>query len=179
MYYSQDFAIANDECDKIISEFSTSGYENALVGAAGNARNEHSQRSTAIHWVDPTRLINRAVYGLILEANNKFFKYHIQEHERLQFSKYEVGDFFDWHCDLQEDSTDMTRKLSATLILSDPNSYEGGVLEFFAGTNQPIKPPQNKGTIIIFDSREWHRVTKVTKGIRYSLVLWSRGFNFK
>jgi len=38
---------------------------------------------------------------------------------------------------------------------------------------------QEQGSIIIFDSREWHRVSPVTKGVRYSLVSWSLGPAFK
>ena len=34
------------------------------------------------------------------------------------------------------------------------------------------------GTVIVFDSRDWHRVTPVTKGVRYSIVCWTVGPNF-
>ena len=35
-----------------------------------------------------------------------------------------------------------------------------------------------QGSVIVFDSRDWHRVTPVTKGTRYSIVCWSVGPNF-
>ena len=32
-----------------------------------------------------------------------------------------------------------------------------------------------KGSIIIFPSFNWHQVTPVTRGTRYSLVMWNLG----
>ena len=74
------------------------------------------------------------------------------------------------------------RKLSLTLCLTDPKEYEGGELQFFNG-ERPIEQRiindiQDQGSVIVFDSRDWHRVTPVTKGTRYSLVCWSVGPNF-
>ena len=36
-----------------------------------------------------------------------------------------------------------------------------------------------KGSIIVFPSFVWHRVKPVTKGVRYSLVMWNLGYPFK
>ena len=36
-----------------------------------------------------------------------------------------------------------------------------------------------KGSIVVFPSFLWHRVKPVTKGTRYSLVLWHLGYPFK
>ena len=36
-----------------------------------------------------------------------------------------------------------------------------------------------KGSIIVFPSFVWHRVKPITKGVRYSLVLWHLGYPFK
>mgnify|MGYP003679119510 FL=1 len=82
------------------------------------------------------------------------------------------------------------RKLSLTLVLSDPNTFEGGELQFYNGEKpfqdmgeikgeQVNKDIQAQGTVIVFDSMDWHRVTPVTKGIRHSVVCWTVGPNFK
>ena len=74
------------------------------------------------------------------------------------------------------------RKLSLTLCLTDSKEYEGGELQFFNGERPEkqmvINDIQDQGSVIVFDSRDWHRVTPVTKGTRYSLVCWSVGPNF-
>ena len=77
------------------------------------------------------------------------------------------------------------RKLSLTCNLSDPKDYSGGELQFqFRNSSDPTKIDTcsgllPRGSIIVFPSHVWHRVTTVTKGTRYSLVMWSLGYPFK
>ena len=78
------------------------------------------------------------------------------------------------------------RKLSVTINLSYDNSYEGGNLKFDLGPHHPqnkryfecteIRP---RGSMIVFPSFNYHQVTPVTKGTRYSLVMWFLGRPFK
>ena len=77
------------------------------------------------------------------------------------------------------------RKLSVTVNLNSPGEYEGGKLKFDCGPHakgerfhecDEIKP---QGSIIVFPSFLYHQVTPVTKGTRYSLVLWTLGKPFR
>jgi hypothetical protein len=43
---------------------------------------------------------------------------------------------------------------------------------------QIVKDIRDQGSVIVFDSRDWHRVTPCTKGTRYSIVCWTVGPNF-
>ena len=36
-----------------------------------------------------------------------------------------------------------------------------------------------KGSLVVFPSFVWHRVKPVTKGVRYSLVIWNLGYPFR
>ncbi len=86
------------------------------------------------------------------------------------------------------DNPDMigkVRKLSVTINLNQPGEYEGGNLKFDFGPHAQgnrfhecteIRP---QGSIIVFPSFTYHQVTPVTRGTRYSLVLWSLGQPFK
>jgi PKHD-type hydroxylase len=113
--------------------------------------------------------------------------------EAIQFTHYQLNYHYDWHRDSGDrpysDGADKSRvgkirKLSATISLSAPEDYRGGNLEFnFFNTIKPkaqvceeIKP---QGSIVVFPSFVYHRVTSVTKGTRYSLVLWQLGKPFK
>ena len=58
--------------------------------------------------------------------------------------------------------------------LSDPASYEGGNLEIM-NSRDPQAMPRDRGVIIMFPSFTLHRVTKVTRGVRRSLVGWIGG----
>ena len=77
------------------------------------------------------------------------------------------------------------RKLSVTINLNSPGEYEGGNLKFDYGPHvegeryhecTEIRP---QGSIIVFPSFVAHQVTPITRGTRYSLVLWSLGEPFK
>jgi PKHD-type hydroxylase len=77
------------------------------------------------------------------------------------------------------------RKISMTLNLNAPGEYEGGNLKFDFGPHAgdkrfyecvEIRP---QGSMIVFPSYTYHQVTPVTKGTRYSLVLWTLGKPFK
>ena len=74
--------------------------------------------------------------------------------------------------------------------LTDSSEYRGGELEFdFRNYDPPMRDESkhlrqakeilSKGSIIVFPSFLWHRVKPVTKGVRYSLVMWSVGGPFK
>ena len=76
------------------------------------------------------------------------------------------------------------RKLSMTINLNSPGDYDGGNLKFDFGPHSQgnrfhecteIRP---QGSIIVFPSYVYHQVTPVTRGTRYSLVLWSLGQPF-
>ena len=73
------------------------------------------------------------------------------------------------------ENCEKVRKLSFSLLLSDPETYEGGNLQLMSEDNKSYIAPRQRGTIILFDSRTQHRVQKVTKGVRKSLVGWVVG----
>jgi len=86
---------------------------------------------------------------------------------------------------LYNDYIGKVRKISMTLNLSEENSYEGGNLKFDFGPHisgerykvcEEIRP---QGSMVVFPSYEFHCVTPVTQGTRYSLVLWALGAPFK
>lgn len=73
------------------------------------------------------------------------------------------------------------RKISMTLNLSDPKSYEGGNLKFDLGPHlegdrfKVCDDSRSQGSLIVFPSFMYHCITPVTSGTRYSLVLWLLG----
>lgn len=77
------------------------------------------------------------------------------------------------------------RKISLTLNLNEPGDYDGGNLKFDFGPHvdgeqyhecTEIRP---QGSIVVFPGFVNHCVTPVTRGTRYSLVLWSLGKPWK
>ena len=77
------------------------------------------------------------------------------------------------------------RKLSMTISLNSGEEYEGGDLKFDIGAHTYkdniicCNEMRQKGSLIVFPSFLPHCVAPITKGTRYSLVLWSLGQPWK
>ncbi len=82
-------------------------------------------------------------------------------------------DHYGWHMDVGPDGDTATRKISVTVQLSDPDTYEGGNLELMPGDVAIMRRVQ--GGAVLFPSFLLHRVTPMEKGTRYSLVAWFVG----
>jgi PKHD-type hydroxylase len=77
------------------------------------------------------------------------------------------------------------RKISMTLNLTDPEEYDGGDLMFDFGSHSEneqfhtCSEAREQGSIIIFPSFVTHCVSPISRGKRYSLVLWTLGKPFQ
>lgn len=90
------------------------------------------------------------------------------------FNRYGVGEAYGDHIDGAIRSLErgrMRADLSATVFLTDPESYEGGELMIAApGGEHAVKLAA--GDMILYASGARHRVTPVTSGHRDAAVLW-------
>ena len=153
-------------------------------------------RKTDVGFItDKDNMVNKIAWHYLREANKIQFKYNLKYFQPVQFARYRNGGHYDWHQDASGQSLHgESRKLSLTFCLTDPKDYEGGELEFYAG-NRPMEDMElpdgtkipaeqikqdirDQGSVIVFDSRDYHRVTPCTKGTRYSIVCWTVGPNF-
>ena len=165
----------------------------------GALKNLQKKRKSEIVWVND-QWIYKEIHPFIHEANKTAgWNFDWDFSESCQFTKYGVGQHYGWHCDSWDKPYDKPndlnshgkiRKLSVTVSLSDPSEYEGGNLEF--DFRNQVDWERNKkskikecteirprGSIIVFPSFVWHRVNPVTKGTRYSLVIWNLGRPFR
>ncbi len=163
-----------DECARIVE---SSILDKKLPGVA---RGEYAKiRHSKVCFISPGNengWIFSRLQALVMAANQQF-QFHLSGfQEPLQVAEYESGGHYDWHVDIGTDITS-GRKISASVQLSDGDSYEGGDLEFL-NVNIP-KLPRTIGSVIIFPSYLAHRVSPVTRGIRRSLVAWVHGNPFR
>ena len=173
--------------------------DSKLHGDALNKEKRNSQNA----WVPTTEWVGGFLWHYIERANRENFLYNLRciDNESIQYTKYEEGQFYTWHNDaglatqykpvavgnradgLKHDylneKTEMVRKLSFVLQLSDPDDYEGGNLQLIDESGKSYIAPRQRGTMILFDSRTQHRVLKVRKGVRKSLVGWTVGPRWK
>ena len=206
-YWYFQSAIPERICDEIVKYGKSIQDQMAVTGGYGNRQLNKNQikdlkkkRNSNIVWMND-RWIYKEIHPYIHQANrNAGWNFHWDYSESCQFTKYEKGQFYDWHCDSWDrpyirDNPNAPdhgkiRKLSVTVSLSDPSEYEGGNLEF--DFRNQIDWERNKkskikecteirprGSIIVFPSFVWHRVNPVTRGTRYSLVIWNLGKPFR
>jgi PKHD-type hydroxylase len=140
-------------------------------------------RITNVSWIPSDNkhawIFNRCA-GAIDRNNNEYFKFDLIQLESLQFGAYDtVGSYYGKHRDCHSTSgSSGHRKLSFSVQLSDPDTYEGGDLQLHY-QNDPIIAKKEQGVATFFPSYMLHEVTPVTSGIRYSLVGWVLGPRFK
>ena len=194
-------------CDDIVKYGLKHKDDIAITGGLGRDRDLQKQplnkrelkdlkkkRDSSIVWMDD-RWIYKEIQPYVRQANtNAQWNFNWDWSESCQFTKYKPGQYYDWHCDSWEGiyekegpTQGKIRKLSVTLSLSDEKDYEGGELEFDFRNHDPYKKRNTsvckeilpKGSLVVFPSFVWHRVKPVTKGARYSLVVWNLGYPFK
>ena len=205
-YYYFQSALTPRFCDELIKYGKLQQEQIALTGGQTEKVNKgkplddkdildlKKKRDSNIAWLND-RWIYKEIQPFIHQANrlaNWNFDWDFSE--SCQFTKYGPGQHYGAHCDSWEsayanadnkDTFGKIRKLSVTCSLSDPSEYEGGELEF-QFRNQDDPTPKKKcveilprGSICVFPSFVWHEVRPVTKGVRYSLVIWSLGYPFR
>ena len=92
------------------------------------------------------------------------------------FNRYAAGDAFGAHVDtairIRRGSDFRIRSdLSATLFLSDPDSYDGGELTITTQFGaQSVKLPA--GQLVLYPASSVHHVTPVTRGTRVASFFW-------
>jgi PKHD-type hydroxylase len=118
------------------------------------------------------------IAGHINKANANNFNMNLNSIECMQYCLYNdtSESFYGQHVDQRvEHQMPTKRKLSFTVQITDPLTYKGGDLVIYNAAD--INIPRELGTMIIFDSTLVHEVTKVTSGMRGSLVGWAHGAN--
>jgi PKHD-type hydroxylase len=207
-YYFFQSALSPKLCDEIVKYGKQHQAQMAVTGGYSrqngkmskkDLNNMQKKRKSDIVWMNDT-WIYKEIHPFIHEANQKAgWNFEWDFSESCQFTKYGVGQYYGWHCDSWDEPYNKPddlnthgkiRKLSVTISLNDPSEYEGGNLEFDfrnqvdweRNKKKAIKSCEEirpRGSIIVFPSFCWHRVAPVTKGTRYSLVIWNLGRPFK
>ena len=199
-YYKK--AVPDHICDQIVKYALQTKEQMAITGGYGDPKNLNKdqikdlkkKRDSNIVWINEN-WIYKELHPFIRQANiNAGWNFLWDWSESCQFTKYNKGQYYDWHCDSWEVpynqpntmSHGKIRKLSVTLSLSDEKDYKGGELEFDFTNLDPDKKRNTrickdilpKGSLVVFPSFVWHRVKPVKKGSRYSLVIWNLGRPF-
>jgi len=195
LWYSFEKVIADTVCDQMVDLLKQSKKSRGTIGAFKDKKNLTKQEQRSFDKTRKSHVffsnlewLYRYTHPWIHEANRKA-GWNVQWNlsEDCQLTRYGPKEHYDWHVDAWPEGykggpfDGLIRKLSSVLVLNDATEYTGGKLEFW---NRPEWRKDNyttspsilkKGSIIVFPSFVFHRVTPVTKGIRYSLTNWHCG----
>jgi PKHD-type hydroxylase len=186
LFSDEELELVKEYCDTLPLDTAST------VGKNGEMDFENEARKSNIAWVRPNEenmwIFDRMTW-VIEKLNDRFYEFDLNGYEVMQYTVYsEDGEQrYDLHMDTilgTDKPMDMpqTRKLSLSLVLSDPSEYEGGKFQMQTGLPDEEKMmtvEQLKGRVIGFPSFLLHRVSPVTKGTRKSLVIWVEGPKFK
>jgi PKHD-type hydroxylase len=179
-----------DACDKILETALSYPVDDGKIGhGSTDSVLDTSYRKSKIRWL---KREDMRLYGLLQNmeelfsiANRNAFGFDLSGFHEIQFTEYHgsVGGKYDWHHDTTwTGNTLLRRKLSMVIQLSNPEDYDGGDFQVNTEDCQQAPNPRDirqRGTVIVFPSFLRHRVTPVTRGLRYSLVSWCEGPCFR
>ena len=164
------------ECLQLIADF-TPHLEPAFVETLDLAQSASIRKSSAV-FVFPNESTNwvfERLHKAIHETNDVVYGFAVSQFkEGFQFTRYEVGDYYGPHFDIGPGKLS-ERKLSLTVQLSAPEDYTGGELIIYP----EFVAPKDQGMMMVFPSFMCHSVNPVKSGVRYSLVSWMAGPQFK
>lgn len=152
------------------------------AGNLAGGRQAHHVRACQSLWLDDdasTAWLFTRLAALAAAVNRERFDFALAGFEGVQLLRYPAGaGHYGWHIDRAGHGAAARRKLSFSIQLSAPDSYQGGRLQL-NGDGHLHTAPRGQGGAVLFPSYVLHRVTKVTSGQRDALVGWLEGPDFR
>ena len=187
-YWQFQSILPKEVCENIIKFAKEKKQKKGKVGMNNKLKPNFAKRDSNVVWLKEDWIYKTVLPYLDIANKNAGWNFQTNIAESAQFTIYKKGQYYNWHsdCGIKLDKDGQIRKLSASIILNDPSEFEGGELEFchYTKPNEKIilsteKQLTTAGSMAVFPSFIFHRVKPVTKGVRYSLVVWLRGFPLK
>jgi PKHD-type hydroxylase len=179
-YWVWDGVLSKEFCDSVLAKVDWENAETATINGYGANIVDTKQRVTDVAWQGPMDPIGCVAKTYIDVANRSAgWHYVLSDQEPTQIGRYKSVDngFYDWHMDSYPPKNGIQRKLTCVILLNDSTDYEGGELQIKNLEDRILL--KNQGSVIVFPSFIDHRVTPVTKGVRYTAVTWALGPSFR
>jgi PKHD-type hydroxylase len=181
-----DGFLTNDEINLILAQPEWLSMQSAEVGGSSdNGIVSPEIRKSNVAWLSTKPelypiwdKLSRAV----AEVNSRYFHFDLTGfYEPMQLTLYtdDNKDHYNWHTDADPTDNHVPRKLSMSMLLSDPADFEGGQFQVKTTNDEAQTLGYVKGRAWFFPSYTLHRVAPVTRGVRRSLVLWIGGPPFR
>jgi PKHD-type hydroxylase len=133
--YVDDF-LTDDDINRLLAAPQWLQTRPAEVGISSDSRHDDDIRRSSVAWLG-LETQYESIWNKIVTAastvNAEHFHYDLTGcYEPMQLGLYqaEVQGHYNWHTDANPEDSNVPRKLSMALLLSDPAEFDGGDLEF-------------------------------------------------
>lgn len=183
---SQSFwleVFSKEECNNICQYYNNKGLSQGVTGIEGQIDFSYRKSSISLDYINSdNKWIFDRLFSIIEISNDLYFQFKLTGFEFFQYTEYCPGEYYHYHTDTHFNVTDikkdsfLTRKLSLTILLNDPEEFTGGEFQICVGNPEnPLTHKISKGDAILFPSYLLHRIKPIEHGIRKSLVVWVLG----
>lgn len=176
-----DNVLSSDDCLHLIEDAATIGFIPSELGndvEGGIYSNPEIRKSfgARIPIAENTWIQEKLIPAL--SKVNSEFKFDLGGIMDLQVLKYNVGSYIKPHLDIYSHRSEVQRKITFVIQLTDEKEYTGGDLRLHINYD-PVVMTKKKGTLIAFPAYTLHDVTEILSGERYSCIGWCFGDEFK
>lgn len=169
MYYEN--AMPWQFCDYVLDSIDWDVAQDATVHKDEGAELKEEHRKASIISQDLMSPIGSICKNYLVDGNVKGqWAGTICDFDIAQIIRYTQNGHYMWHNDVLPPKNGKIRAVSLVMLLNDPSEFEGGLLQIKDKSDNLLK---NQGDIVVFDAKAEHRVTPVTRGVRYTAVCWA------
>lgn len=162
-----------DECDEIVAACDQTSWREVAPPTSTSAERHKTEQPLP---GGNTGWIGERIAAKVAEINDEVYKFDLiglEDPVRVFSYRAEQSGKFDAHIDLSH--VQPLRKLTFSLLLSDPRDFEGGDLVFEMAA---FAEARRRGAIAVFPSFLLHEVSPLTTGHRVAIVGWAVGPTF-
>ena len=167
-YYTVPDVLTPTECDEIINYCADKCKPSSVLDGY-----KPKVRNSVNTFFAPNELsVTKKILDCVVKVGHEIFNFPLLNVEPIQYAEYTNGMYYDSHIDSGE-TLELDRDISASVFLTPRDQYDGGNLSFLYSSGW-VDVNEQQGSIVVFSSMLTHKVNKVKKGKRSSLVLWCR-----
>jgi PKHD-type hydroxylase len=174
-WYHVKSLYSDDECDKLL-EISQKHHSD-LLKDRGAADKNVSTSVVEMHYYGSSL---DKMFRMVHDINRNYYGYNLFQERPLgmNVNRYSGStNEYPYHKDCNTPGTSCDSKLTAIMNISK-EPYEGGDFFLYFGYDKHLPEVHERGSLLVFPSHTYHKVSPVVNGERITLSTWLQGPNF-
>ena len=183
--FHKELCFTPDQCNQIVAEYGAKLYPVKATVGEGLKEGTYDPKirtvdTYSIEYNDDSKWIFEKIAAAVGNANAEYYRYDLYGiTHALQLLHYKSAELahYDWHIDCGGGYSSH-RKISVSIPLTPRDQYKGGEL-VINNNGTEMTAIDEQGSVSMFPSFQPHKVTPVTEGERWVIVIWINGPRFK